>query len=147
MEQYMIWIWLFVFVVMFLIEAFTMELVSIWFGIASIVSLCISGISPWWGQLIVFVVVSLVSLILTRPIIKKLLNSREIRKTNSDEFIGQRVKVIKDVDKFDGGEVKINGIIYTAILKEDSTTTIKKDSVVEVVAIKGNRLVIKEIKE
>ena len=124
-----------------------MELVSIWFGIASIVSLCISGISPWWGQLIVFVVVSLVSLILTRPIIKKLLNSREIRKTNSDEFIGQRVKVIKDVDKFDGGEVKINGIIYTAILKEDSTTTIKKDSVVEVVAIKGNRLVIKEIKE
>lgn len=147
MEQYMLWIWLGVFVIMFLVEALTMDLVSIWFGIASIVSLCISGFSPWWCQLIVFSVVSLVSLMLTRPIVKKLLNSREIRKTNSDEFIGQKVKVIKDVTKFDGGEVKINGIIYTAILKEDSDSTIVKDSIVEVVAIKGNRLVIKEIKE
>ncbi len=142
--EYMVWIWLAVFVLAFIIEAITQDLVSIWFGLGALVCVCISFVTPWWVQIIVFVVVSSITLVATRPLVKKIL-SRTERKTNSDEFIGQKVKVITDITKFDGGEVKLNGIIYTAILKETDEETIKADSIVEVIAIKGNRLVVKNI--
>ena len=142
--MYMIWIWLAVFVIAFILEAITQDLVSVWFGLGALVCVCISGVTEWWVQLIVFVVVSAIALIATRPIVKKILERNE-RKTNTDDYIGQHVKTISNVTKFDGGEVKLNGIIYTAILMEDSDEEILKDEVVEVVAIKGNRLVIKKI--
>ncbi|MBQ7641244.1 MAG: NfeD family protein [Acholeplasmatales bacterium] len=144
MQEYMIWIWLGVFVLSFILEAITQDLVSIWFGLGALVCVCISGFTEWWVQLIVFVAVSAIALLATRPLVKKILDRNE-RKTNSDDYVGQKVKTITDVTKFDGGEVKLNGIVYTAILMEDSDETIEKDIVVEVVAIKGNRLVIKKI--
>lgn len=140
----MLWIWLGVFVLAFVIEALTQDLVSIWFGLGALVALCITGFTDWWVQLIVFVAVSAVALLATRPLVKKIL-ARSERKTNSDDYVGQKVKTISDVTKFDGGEVKLNGIVYTAILMEDTDETIPTDTVVEVVAIKGNRLVIKKI--
>ena len=84
--------------------------------------------------------------VMTRPVVKKIL-SRTERKTNSDDYVGKKVKTITDVTKFEAGEVKLNGIIFTAILQEDSDVTIEKDSIVEVVAIKGNRLVIRKIEK
>ena len=144
--EYMIWIWLGVFVLAFILEAITQDLVSIWFGVGAIICVCISGFTEWWVQLIVFVVVSSITLIATRPLAKKIL-ARNERKTNTDEFIGQKVKVISNITKFDGGEVKLNGIVYTAILQETDEETIPIDSIVEVVSIKGNRLVVKNIEK
>ena len=114
--------------------------------VGAIICVCISGFTEWWVQLIVFVVVSSITLIATRPLAKKIL-ARNERKTNTDEFIGQKVKVISNITKFDGGEVKLNGIVYTAILKETDEETIPIDSIVEVVSIKGNRLVVKNIEK
>ncbi|MBQ9449419.1 MAG: NfeD family protein [Acholeplasmatales bacterium] len=141
-EEYTIWIWLAIFVITIIVEAATQDLVSIWFSLGSLVALAISGFSAWWAEIIVFLVVSVIALILTRPIMKRLMQRNE-RKTNTDEFIGKKLKAISDISKYDAGEVKLNGIIYTAILMEDSYDTIAKDSIVEVVAIKGNRLVVK----
>ncbi len=141
-EEYTIWIWLAIFVITIIVEAATQDLVSIWFSLGSLVALAISGFSAWWVEVIVFLVVSIIALLLTRPIMKKLMQRNE-RKTNTDDFIGKKLKAISDISKYDAGEVKLNGIIYTAILMEDSYDTILKDSIVEVVAIKGNRLVVK----
>ena len=145
-ESYMIWIWLAVFVITLIVEAASQDLVSIWFSLGSLAALCVSNALPYWGEIIVFVVVSTITLICTRPFVKKIMD-RQIRKTNTDEFIGKRLKVIKDVDKYDGGEVKLNGIIYTAILTDDDYETIKKDSLVEVVTLKGNKVVVKKIND
>ena len=145
-ENYMIWIWLGVFVFTLIMEATTQDLVSIWFSLGSLAALCTSAALPYWGEIIVFVVVSCVSLLCTRPLVKRIMD-RQIRKTNSDDFVGKRLKVIEDVDKFDGGSVKLNGIIYTAILMDDEYNSIKKDSLVEVVALKGNKVVVKQIND
>ena len=123
----MLWIWLGVFVLAFVIEAITQDLVSIWFGLGALVALCITGFTDWWVQLIVFVEVSAVALLATRPLVKKIL-ARSERKTNSDDYVGQKVKTISEVTKFDGGEVKLNGIVYTAILMEDTDETIPTDN-------------------
>jgi len=145
-ENYMIWIWLGIFVVTVIVEAVTQDLVSIWFSLGSMAALCVSFGVPFWVEIIVFFVVSTITLIFTRPLVKKLMD-RQIRKTNTDDFIGKRVKVVKNIDKFDGGEVKINGIIYTAILLEEENETIPEDAVVEIITLKGNKVVVKKIED
>ena len=145
-ENYMIWIWLGIFVVTVIVEAVTQDLVSIWFSLGSMAALCVSFGVPFWVEIIVFFVVSTITLIFTRPLVKKLMD-RQIRKTNTDDFIGKRVKVVKEIDKFDGGEVKINGIIYTAILLEEENETIPENAVVEIITLKGNKVVVKKIED
>lgn len=145
-EDYMIWIWLAIFVIAVVVEALTEELVSVWFAAGALITIPISYAAPFWVEIVVFAVISVVALIFTRPLVKRMMD-RTVRKTNSDDFIGKRVKVIKPIDKFDGGEVKLNGIIYTAILREEDEEKIENDSIVEVVALKGNRVVVKKIIE
>lgn len=145
-EDYMIWIWLAIFVIAVVVEALTEELVSVWLAAGALITIPISYAAPFWVEIVVFAVISVVALIFTRPLVKRMMD-RTVRKTNSDDFIGKRVKVIKPIDKFDGGEVKLNGIIYTAILREEDEEKIENDSIVEVVALKGNRVVVKRIIE
>jgi membrane protein implicated in regulation of membrane protease activity len=122
----------------------TQDFVSIWFSIGALVCLCICNTIPYWAEIIVFSVISLITLILTRPLVKKIMD-RNVRYTNVDELIGKRVKVIKEISKYESGEVKINGIIYTAILLEECDKTIKEDTIVEIVAIKGNKVSVREL--
>ena len=144
-ESITIWVWLAIFVITIAMEAMTQDIVSIWFTVGSFASLCISYLAPWWVELIVFVVISTVCLLLTRPLVKKLMRS-QIRKTNSDDLIGQRVKLLSDVTKFDMGTVKINSVIYNVIVTEEEKE-IKKDTVVEIVSIKGNKLIVRKVEE
>ncbi|MGM9969920.1 MAG: NfeD family protein [Anaeroplasma sp.] len=145
-EQYMIWIWLVAFVTAVVLEAITQDYISIWFAVGALVALIVSNWVPFWAEIIIFSVVSVAALLGTRPLVKKLTDRSE-RKTNSDDFVGKRLKAITDISKYDAGVVKLNGIEYTAILMEDEYDSIPKDSIVEVVALKGNRVVVKEICE
>lgn len=145
-ENYTIWIWLGIFVLTVILEASTQDFVSIWFSVGSLVAIAISYSAPFWVELIVFVVISAMALIFTRPLVKKLMD-RTVRKTNSDDFVGKRVKVEKEITKYDGGLVKLNGIVYSAILMEEEEKPIPLDSIVEVVSLKGNRVVVKLIEK
>ncbi len=146
MEAYMVWIWLGVFIITVIIESLTQELVSIWFSLGSVIALILSAFPniSWYVELVVFTIVSLLTLALTRPFVKKLLFNA-IRYTNVDEFVGKRVKVVSDISKFENGEVKIHDIIYHASLMEEETETIKKDEIVEIVTLKGNKVIVKKI--
>ena len=101
MEMYMVWIWLAIFVIGIIVEAVTQDLVSIWFSVGALVSLVLSGIEmvPWYVETIVCVVVSLTAVVCTRPLAKKMLGNA-IRSTNIDEYIGKKVKVLKDISFF-----------------------------------------------
>jgi membrane protein implicated in regulation of membrane protease activity len=146
-ENYMIWVWRGIFVLNTLVlEASTQDFVSIWFSVGALMAMAVSGFTPFWAELIVFVVVSACALIFTRPLVKKMMD-RTVRKTNSDEFLGKRVKVIKEITKYDGGEVKLNGTTYVSILMEEEEKSIPVDSIVEVVSLKGNRVIVKLIDE
>lgn len=145
-ESWMLWIWLAVFVLAIILEAVTQDFLSIWFSVGALVAMIICTWVPFWVELIIFSVVSLVALLLTRPLAKKL-TARSVRYTNVDEFVGKRVKAEMEITKFDAGEVKVNGVVYTAILMEDENDTIPVDSIVEIVALKGNKIVVKKIEE
>lgn len=145
--EYMVWIWLGVFLMAILVESLTQELVSVWFAFGAVIALILSAFPQieWYVQLVVFTVVSLFLMILTRPFAKKLLN-HATRYTNVDEFVGRRVRVISDISKFENGEVKLNDIIYHASLLEEETEPIQKGEIVEIVTFKGNKVVVRKIK-
>ena len=147
MEAYMWIIWLGIFVLALIIEAISPELLSVWFALGSIIALILSFIPgvTWWIQLIVFVVVSGTLLLCLRPLTKKYM-IRNKRNTNIDEIIGKKGKMIKGCDELNHGEVKINGVIWTAV-SSDEKSSIKEDAIVKVISIEGNKLIVKEIKE
>lgn len=144
-EQYMVYIWLGVFILTIIIEACTFELVSVWFSIASIFCIIFSFIPglPFYGEIIIFICVSALCLILLRPVANKALK-RKISKSNIDEIIGKKGTVIKQISLLNKGEVKINDTIWTG-LPYNENITINEGEIVEVVAISGNKLFVKPI--
>lgn len=144
----MVWVWVAVFVIAVIVEAITQEFVSIWFAVGALISLVTTFVIPdlIWAQVLIFSFVSLIALACTRPLVRKM-TERAVRHTNVDEFVGKRVKLEKAVTKYDAGEVKVNGIIYSAILMEDVEDTIEQDSIVEIITLRGNKIVVKKIEE
>ena len=144
MEQYMWIVWLVVFVLAVIIEATTAELVSIFFAVGAAITLIISFIPgvTWWIELIVFVVVSGASLLGLRPLMHRFL-AKEGRRTNIDEMIGKKGLMIKGCDELNYGEIKVNGVIWTA-MNENEKEPINEKEVVTIVAVKGNKLVVRK---
>lgn len=146
-EQYMIYIWLGIFIIMLIIEGATSEVVSIWFAISAIVALILSAIPgiPLWVEVIVFAVVSVILLIAFRPLAKKYLSKNKIA-TNADSLIGRQAKVTKEISPLEYGLLKLQGATWTA-LSEDESQVILIGTLVEVVSIEGNKLVVKVVTE
>lgn len=144
MEQYMWIVWLAIFVVAIIIEATTTELVSIFFCFGSIVALIISFIpgASWWVQLIVFIVVSGASLLGLRPLVHKYFN-KEKRNTNVDELIGKKITIL-DLNKDNLYEAKVNGLVWRVTTVDEEEQLKEKDKA-EVVAISGNKLVVRKV--
>lgn len=136
-------IWFLIALVMIVIELLTVNLVSIWFAFASVVA----GISTLLTdnvtiQVIVFIISSIIFLIITKPVIKKI-RGKEIEKLNLDRVIGKIGIVTEDITPLEVGEVKVDGKRWSATSKEE----IKKDSKVEILSIDGVKLLVRKIKE
>lgn len=144
MEQFMWIIWLTLFVIAIIIEATTAELVSIFFCAGALVSLIVSFIPgvDWWVEVIVFVIISGASLLGLRPLMTKFLN-KEKRDTNIDEMIGKKGLMIKGCDELNHGEIKVNGVIWTAICA-DEKEVIKENEKVVIIGVNGNKLIVKK---
>lgn len=89
MENIMVWIWLAVTVIAIVVEIITPELVSLWFAIGGIVGIAFSFIPglPWWGEIIIFAVLSMILLLSLRPVLSKYLKRKSLA-TNVDRLIG-----------------------------------------------------------
>lgn len=143
-EEYIVYIWLAIFVVTFIIEALTVDLISIWFSAAALLCLVLSFIPgiPFWAEIIVFFVASIAMIFGLKPIAAKHLQ-RKVTKSNIDEIVGKKGIIIKEVTPLHYGEIKINDIIWSA-LAEDEEASIAENTSVEVVAVKGNKLIVKQ---
>ena len=147
MEQYMWIIWLSLFVIMIIIEASGPALVSIWFSVGALLALIVSFIPgvAWWIEIIVFLVVSTACLIALRPICKRYFK-RNTLNTNVDSFVGKRGYVIEDIEDLKPGAVKIGDVSWTAV-PADRKEKILENEIIEVVAVNGNKLVVKKVEE
>jgi membrane protein implicated in regulation of membrane protease activity len=120
----------------------TAQLVSIWFVFGSITGLiaAICG-APIILQVIIFVLVTIITLIATRPIVKKKLNTK-VQPTNADRCIGQDGVVIEEINNLaPSGQVKADGKIWTA--RSFDQSVIPNGTVVTVEKIDGVKLIVK----
>lgn len=141
----MVFIWIAVCVGAILIELLTpTALISIWFAVGGVIGALTALVHlPLWVQILSFVIVSLVSMLIVRPIASRYLRGNTIA-TNADRFIGEIAQVIKDVTKDEWGEVKVNGTIWHAVPIDEAS--IEKGAKVKVVAIEGAKLLVKRIR-
>ncbi len=136
--------WLVLAVIMGVIEAVTTQLVCIWFAVGALGG-CITSlfVDELWIQIVVAVAITLVTLIVTRPLAKRVTNATKTH-TNSDRNIGKTALVIADIDNTMAvGQVKVENSVWSAKSVDD--TIIKKDSKVLVKSIEGAKLVVEII--
>lgn len=136
----MVLLWFIAFLILLVIELATVNLVTIWFAIGCVASM----ISAIWTdsvliQTIVFIVVSIIALLITKPLIKKF-KGFEVTPTNSDRVIGKIGEVTKSIEKNKYGEVKVFGNTWTA----SSDDAIEVGSKVKVLSIDGVKLIVKK---
>ncbi len=140
-----IWIWLALLIVFIVFELSTTSLTTIWFAGGALVALILALVkAPLWAQIVVFIVVSLLLLFFTRPLLTKVLKVGTT-KTNVDSLIGQRAKVIVEIDNDkEMGYAVVNGQEWTARSENDSDV-IPEDEMVEIVGISGVKLIVKRL--
>lgn len=141
MENIMVWIWLAVTVVAIVVEIITPELVSIWFAIGGVISIAFSFIPglPWWGEIIIFAVISLILLLSLRPALSKYLKRRKSVATNVDRLIGQEIRMLTQADFDNLGTAKIGDVVWS--VKSQNNSALLADEVVKIVAVDGNKLI------
>ena len=135
-------VWLIAMVVLLVIEAAVPGLVSIWFALGALAAL-ISALlhAPLWLQVVWFVLVSVVALILTRPLARKYINSRTTP-TNADMVIGKDAVVTERIDNLPGkGAVMLEGKTWTARMNDEAQTA-EIGETVRVLRIEGVKLIV-----
>jgi membrane protein implicated in regulation of membrane protease activity len=135
------WIWVALTVIFAVTEAFTFGLTTVWFALAAFVMVFLSFLPiPLFFQLVIFLAISAILLIYTRPLaIKKFKTGKE--KTNVDSLVGKHAMVIKQITEFERGEVKLNGQIWSA--RSQDETTISEGTKCEVVRIEGVMAIVR----
>lgn len=136
--------WLVLFVVLLIIEILTMGLTTVWFAGGALVAFILAYVGfELPVQIIVFLLVSIILLILTRPIAIKFFN-KERQKTNAESLIGQRAVVLETIDTIHGtGRVEVNGMEWSAKVDEASYT-IDVGEIVVVEGIQGVKLIVRK---
>ena len=118
-------IWIGLIVIFLIVEGLTAGLVTIWFAV---------------GALVWFFAVSIAAFAVTRPLVKKYINSRT-QPTNADMLIGQECLVTEDIDNLAGrGAVSVGGKVWTARAQTDAP--IPAGTAAIVLRIEGVKLIV-----
>ena len=136
--------WLVAMVILLIVEAAVPGLVSIWFALGALAALISSLFhAPVWLQLVWFFAVSILTLVLTRPLVKKYVNNR-VTATNADMVIGKDAVVSETIDNLHAqGAVRLEGKVWTARTEDDSNT-IEAGETVRILRIEGVKLIVKQ---
>ena len=134
-------IWLIAAAILIVVEIISLGLTTIWFAGGALVAALFAYLGfGWMVQIMSFAVVSLLLLIFTRPLAVKHL-MKETEKTNVEGLIGKKGYVTKTIDNLKGeGEVKLNGLEWTARAEDDSIIEVNEEIIVK--SISGVKLIV-----
>ncbi len=135
------WYWLIIMAVLILIEIATLGLTTIWFAFGALAAFIASlAGANLIVQIIVFLAVSLITLIFTRPVAVRFFNS-DRTKTNAESLIGEKAVVVEKIDNINAsGRVALNGQEWTA--RSSDNDIIDVGETVTVDSISGVKLIV-----
>ena len=134
-------LWLGAMIVFIVLELSTVSLTCIWFALGALAALIAALChAPVWLQLVWFFVISVLTLVATRPLVKKFINAKT-QPTNADMVIGQTCVVLEPISNLsETGAVKVGGKVWTA-RSTDGTVFAPGEKVVAV-RIEGVKLIV-----
>ena len=138
--------WLIASGIFFIAEIITTGFLVFWLGIAGLITMCISFFTDnLMIQASVFVILSAVLILATKPFVNKFVNKKETtEKTNAFSIIGKTAIVIKDIDSINGvGQIKVHGEVWSA--EGTNGSNIEKGTKVEIKEIDGVRAIVAPI--
>ena len=134
-------VWLILLVAFIVAEAATATLVSVWFCAGAAAALLLSAFVPnVLAQTAVFLVVSLVCLVLMRPLVRKK-DAKAAVPTNADRNVGQTAQVIAAVEPARPGRARLSGVDWAA----RCDVPLAEGQLAEVVAVEGTTLVLRPV--
>lgn len=138
----MTWVWLIVILISLIVEVLTQQLVSVWFAAAGLISFIVAlkngAVALQWT---LFVVFSLLFMVLIRKYAKTWLTP-VVEATNVDRYLGREAQVVRTPEKSGRGEVKIDGVEWTAVWEYPDNMVETGDSV-EIVGVEGSKLIVR----
>ena len=137
--------WIVIIVAAIVIEVSTIALTSVWFAVGGIVSLILAifDVDFVW-QLVVFVGVSTISLLATRPIAKRM-NTKDVIHTNADKLINMIGVVTKEIPVSEVGEIRVNSELWRAKSLESECIEVGEKVIVN--NLDGNKVIVSRIKK
>lgn len=137
-------VWLAATIVLLIVEGMVPGLVSIWFAFGALAAMISAMLrAPVWLQILWFVLVSVLSLVLTRPLAKKYVNANTTP-TNADMAIGRDCVVTEEIDNVRGtGAVSVGGKIWTARMAAPEGHAGKGETLT-VLRIEGVKLIVEK---
>ncbi len=134
-------VWLALLLFFAVAEAATIALVSIWFAAGALAALLATIFTnDIWIQILLFVVVSAVTMAVVRPLARKYVLPHRVP-TNADRVIGREGVITQAVDNLaPAGVVVVAGMAWTA--RSDSGENIPEGTVVTVKRIEGVKLFV-----
>lgn len=138
-------IWILIAVIFAVIEGLTMGLTTIWFTVGG-VGACIIALlgGPILLQVAVFLIISIILLYFTRPLAEKRLKIGH-EKNNIDQMIGKTCVVTEKIEPYHTGQVKLNGMFWTAVSR-DQKEILEKGELVTITGIEGVKLIVEREK-
>lgn len=133
--------WLVLMVVLFGAEIVSVNLTTIWFAFGALVAFISSLLgAPIWLQILWFLAVSILTLVVTKPLVKKFVNNKT-QATNADMVIGKTCIVIEPIDNVKGtGAVTVGGKTWTA--RSDAGDVFAPGERVTALRIEGVKLIV-----
>lgn len=137
--------WLVLSGICLIIESFTLGFFVFWFSIGALFALIVSLFTTnIIIQSVVFIVSSTILLLLTKPLIKKIVKTPKTKSTNVYSIIGKEGIVLESIDNLNStGKVKVNGELWSAI----SDSNIEKGETIKVLSINGVKLKVEKVNE
>ncbi len=138
----MIYAWVAIMIVFAAVELVTPQLVCIWFAIGSLGALIAASLNkPLWLQVLIFIVVSVIMICVTRPLYRKFIKTKLVP-TNADRIIGETAVVTETIDNLEAkGTVRVQGQVWTA--RSENGEIIPENTRVTVIRIEGVKLIVK----
>lgn len=135
-------VWTVLLIVLVAVEIATMGLTTIWFAAGALVATIAAACNaPLFVQIALFLIVSVLMLVFTRPVAVKYFNKDRV-KTNVESLVGQKGIVTGEINNLKGcGQVTLNGMEWSA-RSAGQDCVIPEGSVVVVKEIHGVKLIV-----
>lgn len=141
MAQYGWLLWIAAMVFFGILEAVTVNMVSVWFVGGSLAALIVQLLGGnHWLQLAAFLLVSAVLLAALRPFVKRFVSPKKIA-TNADMAIGREAYLTETVDNIRGtGALKLDGKEWSVRSAKDEV--LEAGTLVKIVHMQGVKLYV-----